>query len=112
MTSTRIEVFTPTELQSLVQVEFPPQGGRILPKYVPIPENKGLLRRFLNQGSQRHATQSIEYHVMDRHGIVKRILVVDEETGQVLVQVQDRGSENDEESVDEPSSTIKLGLVR
>jgi len=107
------EVFSPLELNTLVQVKFSLQGGRILPKVQALSQDDlGFIQR-LRRRQQQQPQPKYEYHVLDRHGIVKRILVVDETTGQVFVQLHpDRSNDNDDSSEDEElSSSIKLGLV-
>jgi presenilin-like A22 family membrane protease len=89
------EDYTPEELNSLVHVVFPPNGGRIQ--------------------AQAATAQSLgeptRYDVLDRDGIIRRTLVVRDGRVFRVVPVDDaEGSSDDGRSNKRARSTIKLGL--
>ena len=76
--------YTAEQLCQSVECQFPRGGGRI--------------------DRQRNGSGDVRYVVKDRHGVVKRILLIDEE-GKVF---EERSSNTDDE--DDKDNNIKLGL--
>ena len=80
--------YTLEQLVAEVEVIFPHSGGRI--------------------DRMRNGNGDVRFVVKDRHGEVKRILLVNDETGRVMEERR-RNDDDDDDSLD-GKNTIKLGL--
>ena len=96
---------SPSQLRAHVEVRFPTRGGKIIPSQDTAENNGGSpLRRCENR-----IEVELKYTILDRHGNIKRTLVVDEE-GRVF---QETGSDSNNRRQNESGdkSSIRLGLV-
>jgi len=96
--------FSPVQLRSHVQVQFPIRGGKIVPKDEF--ENESGTRNNINRisGNSNDELQ-LKYVVLNRHGRVKRVLIVNEE-GKVFQEIEDERRIKDSNG----GGSIKLGL--
>lgn len=98
---------SPSQLRSHVEVRFPMNGGKIIPTRGTAESNEGSPHR---RGGNRIALD-LKYTILDRHGNVKRVLVVDEE-GKVFQETESVGNASNAPRQDTSSdgNSIKLGL--
>lgn len=97
--------YTPSELLTEVNVLYSRNGGKII---VQEPDTDASAPRW----RRRDGSHLPRYIIMDRHGIVKRVLVMNEE-GKVFEEVRGEGNgrrNNSERETSGASNTIKLGL--
>jgi len=96
-----------SQLRAHVEVRFPPRGGKIVPS-----QDTGSNTEPRSESRERRNGSRIEmelkYVVLDRHGNLKRSLVVNEE-GEVFQETEVEGNSNTSNESGEHSS-IKLGL--
>ncbi len=118
--SVRRSQYSPAELTSMVIVRFPRSGGYIEALDAPFEESpsvtnedssrRSFFGRNKKRNSQQRPTTQPRYIVYDRHGNIKRELVVNEE-GRIFEAIKDDGSGNNGNGGSSlASNSIKLGL--
>mmetsp|Transcript_22225 Transcript_22225/g.32316 ORF Transcript_22225/g.32316 Transcript_22225/m.32316 type:complete len:640 (-) Transcript_22225:71-1990(-) len=90
--------YTPKQLRSMVTAVLPANGGRI--------------EQLKSSSSKTNSRRKVKYAVYDRHGQLKRIMLVNKE-GRVFEEIQsENGHDDDDDSLyEEEANSIKLGLV-
>jgi len=89
--------YTPKQLRSMVTAVLPANGGRI--------------EQLKSSSSKTSSRRKVKYAVYDRHGQLKRIMLVNKE-GRVFEEIQsENGDDDDDDSLyEEEANSIKLGL--
>jgi len=89
--------YTPKQLRSMVTAVLPANGGRI--------------EQLKSSSSKTNSRRKVKYAVYDRHGQLKRIMLVNKE-GRVFEEIQsENGHDDDDDSLyEEEANSIKLGL--